>query len=59
MSPGSDIVQQLKIKVDSLGLVQQINDAIDSLAIVCYAADVAMESSDTLKNTFKIQLKAD
>jgi hypothetical protein len=35
-------------------------DADDHLiAIVCYASDVAMESSDTLKNTFKIQLKAD
>jgi hypothetical protein len=36
------------------------NDAEDKLfALVCYAATVAMESSDTLKNTFKIQLKAD
>lgn len=36
------------------------NDAEDALyAIVCYAADIAMETSDTLKNTFKIQVKAD
>lgn len=29
------------------------------LMIVCYAADLALESSDTVKNTFKMQLKAD
>ena len=36
------------------------NDDDDQLiAIVCYAADVSLEASDTIKNTFKIQLKTD
>ena len=43
--------------VKGAGLFNDDDDALD--AIVCYASDVPMETSDTLKNTFKIQLKTD
>lgn len=43
--------------VKGAGLWNDDDDAL--IAIVCYAADLAIESGDTIKNTFKIQLKAD